>query len=90
MIVDRHGRGILSHGSLAYSLRLSRGDYREKIWDHAAGYLICAEAGGRVTDLDGKPLDFTAGRRLENNRGVIVSNGKLHDRLIDAVRQVSG
>jgi len=31
------------------------------------------ESGGHVTDLDGKELDFTAGRRLKANRGMIVA-----------------
>ena len=35
-------------------------------------------------------LACEAQRRLEDNRGVIGSNGKLHDRRIDTVRQVSG
>ena len=35
-------------------------------------------------------LACEAQRRLEDKRGAIGSNGKLHDRLIDAVRQVSG
>jgi 3'-phosphoadenosine 5'-phosphosulfate (PAPS) 3'-phosphatase len=34
-------------------------DYREAMWDQAAGALLVEEAGGRVTDLDGLPLDFT-------------------------------
>jgi 3'(2'), 5'-bisphosphate nucleotidase len=79
---------VVARGEAEAYLRLSRGDYREKIWDHAAGFLICAEAGGRATDLEGKPLDFSAGRKLEHNRGVIVSNGALHDRLVAAVREV--
>ena len=33
-------------------------DYREKIWDHAAGLLVIEEAGGRVTDMNGLPLDL--------------------------------
>ena len=53
-------------------------DYREKIWDQAAGSIIIEEAGGRVSDLDGKPFDFTTGRSLLNNRGVVASNGAYH------------
>jgi 3'(2'), 5'-bisphosphate nucleotidase len=68
-------------------LRLpTRADYREKIWDHAAGALIVAEAGGTVTDIDGKPLDFTLGSTLANNRGVVATNGPLHDRVLAALR----
>ncbi len=35
------------------------------------------EAGGRVTDLDGKPLDFSHGRTLAKNRGILATNGRL-------------
>ena len=53
-------------------------DYRENVWDHAAGSLVVAEAGGRVCDADGRPLDFTRGRRLDaqpRDRGVRGSGG---------------
>lgn len=53
-------------------------DYLEKIWDQAAGAIIVEEAGGKITDLDGRRLDFSAGRTLANNRGVLASNGRLH------------
>jgi len=54
-------------------------DYRECIWDQAAGSLIIEAAGGKVTDLRGLPLDFSSGRKLTNNTGVFASNGTLHD-----------
>ncbi len=62
-------------------------DYREKIWDQAAGALILEEAGGRITDLDGKPLEFTS-RVLVNNRGVLASNGHLHEELLKALAEI--
>lgn len=61
-------------------------DYREKIWDHAAGTLVVQEAGGRVTDMEGRPLDFSRAARFIDNRGVIVSNGLLHDRVLAALK----
>jgi 3'(2'), 5'-bisphosphate nucleotidase len=64
----------------------ARPGYREKIWDQAAGTLIVEQAGGRVTDLTGAPLDFSAGVTLARNRGVVVSNGKLHEAALAAVR----
>jgi 3'(2'), 5'-bisphosphate nucleotidase len=63
-------------------------DYKEKIWDQAAGALIVEEAGGRVSDLHGKALDFTAGRTLKHNRGILVSNGWLHEPALAALRQI--
>lgn len=61
-------------------------DYEEKIWDQAAGMIVAEEAGGKVTDLDGKRLDFTQGRTLAKNRGVLVTNGKLHEVALEAIR----
>jgi 3'(2'), 5'-bisphosphate nucleotidase len=63
-------------------------DYKEKIWDQAAGSLLVEEAGGRVSDLDSKPLDFTTGRTLCNNRGVLVTNGHLHSAALKALREI--
>lgn len=79
--------GVTARGEADAYLRLPKSaEYVEKIWDHAAGALVVTEAGGRVTDIDGKDLDFSLGYRLENNRGVIVTNGKLHEAVLDAIR----
>ena len=40
------------------------------------------EAGGKVTDIRGKPLDFSIGRLLTANTGVIATNGIIHDEVI--------
>ncbi len=72
---------LLASGEGDLLLRLlspSQPDYREKIWDQAAGSLVVEEAGGRISDLHGKALDFSAGRTLANNRGILASNGLLH------------
>jgi 3'(2'), 5'-bisphosphate nucleotidase len=57
----------------------------EWIWDHAAGVICVEESGGRVTDLDGRPLDFGTGRALTANRGIVGTNGVLHERVLAAV-----
>ncbi|MBC7174569.1 MAG: 3'(2'),5'-bisphosphate nucleotidase, partial [Polyangiaceae bacterium] len=76
----------VARGDASIYLRLpTRADYREKIWDHGAGYLVVTEAGGTVTDVDGKPLDFGRGRTLEANRGVIATAGPIHDAVLAAV-----
>ncbi|MCD4671372.1 MAG: hypothetical protein K8R77_01805 [Anaerolineaceae bacterium] len=62
--------------------------YKEKIWDQAAGAIVIQEAGGRVTDLEGKALDFSAGKKLENNTGVLSTNGLLHDRTLVLVKRL--
>lgn len=78
--------GTVARGDAEIYLRLpTRKDYAEKIWDHAGGVLVVEEAGGRVTDIDGAPLDFTAGPTLARNRGVVVTNGILHDAVLAAL-----
>jgi 3'(2'), 5'-bisphosphate nucleotidase len=80
---------VVARGEADIYLRLpTKADYFEQIWDHAGGVLVVQEAGGRVTDVTGKPLEFVHGRTLKQNRGVVVSNGALHDAVLDAVRAV--
>jgi 3'(2'), 5'-bisphosphate nucleotidase len=80
---------VVARGDASIYLRLPKEDgYQEKIWDHAAGSLIVEEAGGRVTDADGKRLDFATGVKLLHNRGIIVSNDRLHAAVLEAVQAV--
>lgn len=77
----------LARGDASVYLRLpTQADYREKIWDHAAGALVVTEAGGRVTDVDGRELDFSQGRTLAGNRGVIATGGVDHEAVLAALR----
>ncbi|MCA9029198.1 MAG: 3'(2'),5'-bisphosphate nucleotidase [Planctomycetaceae bacterium] len=77
---------VVARGEADLYLRLpTRKDYREKIWDHAGGVLVVEEAGGKATDVDGKELDFSLGSELANNRGVVVTNGHIHDVVLQAV-----
>jgi 3'(2'), 5'-bisphosphate nucleotidase len=80
---------VVARGEADIYLRLpTKADYFEQIWDHAGGVLVVQEAGGRVTDVAGKPLEFIHGRTLKNNRGVVVSNSRLHDAVLEAVAAV--
>ena len=78
---------MVARGEAEIYLRLPRPgtDYTERIWDHAAGALVVEAAGGTVTDMHGAPLDFTHGRLLEENTGVVATNGPVHDEVIDAL-----
>jgi 3'(2'), 5'-bisphosphate nucleotidase len=82
---------VLAAGKGDLMLRLlssAKPDYREKIWDQAAGSLILEEAGGCITDLHGRPLDFTTGRSLIHNRGILASNNLLHPIALQALQTI--
>lgn len=78
--------GMVACGDADVYVRLPKGGKAHKVWDHAAGVAIVQAAGGVVTDLDGSLLDFSLGRTLAHNKGMVVtSGGTLHDRLLDAL-----
>jgi 3'(2'), 5'-bisphosphate nucleotidase len=82
--------GVVARGDSDIYLRLpspKTPDYRERIWDHAAGVLIVEEAGGRDTDAYGRELDFGQGLRLLSNQGIVVSNGRFHSDILEAIAQ---
>ncbi|PKI32850.1 hypothetical protein CRG98_046759 [Punica granatum] len=79
--------GALSRGDGAIYMRFPHKGYREKIWDHAAGCIVVTEAGGVVTDASGQPLDFSKGRHLNLDTGIVVTNQKLMPLLLKAVRE---
>lgn len=80
---------LVARGEADLYMRLPTGaKYQEKIWDHAAGALVATEAGATVSDIEGKPLDFTHGRELLKNRGILTTNGPLHRRALEAIRNL--
>ncbi|AFY82393.1 3'(2'),5'-bisphosphate nucleotidase [Oscillatoria acuminata] len=82
--------GIVASGQAALYMRLpspKTPDYRENIWDHAAGAIVVEEAGGRVTDMHGNSLPFGMGKKMVNNQGIVVSNGTIHDTVLKALQE---
>jgi myo-inositol-1(or 4)-monophosphatase len=52
------------------------------IWDVAAGVLLIEEAGGKVTDWQG--------RKIKNNvQELVASNGKIHGQLVNQLKKIS-
>jgi 3'(2'), 5'-bisphosphate nucleotidase len=78
---------VVARGEASIYLRIPRGGYQENIWDHAAGMLIVEEAGGIVTDVDGRLLDLTTGRRMTANRGVVAAPAVFQEAVVEAVRE---
>lgn len=56
---------------------------RPSIWDICAGAVIIQEAGGKVTDNRGEPIDWLK----KKNLFIVASNGILHDSIIGALKQ---
>ena len=77
---------LVGAGAAEINIRLPPPGYREKIWDHAAGNVFITEAGGTVTDLEGRGLDFTQGRLLDASvTGILSSNGLLHEEFLRTI-----
>ncbi|KAI9761053.1 MAG: hypothetical protein M1840_002038 [Geoglossum simile] len=89
--IDSQAKYILvAYGGADIYLRLQRdGGYIEPIWDHAAGDIIVRESGGEVTDSEGKRLDFSKGRTLTANSGVVVASREIHHQVLKAVQEVT-
>ena len=89
-IIGQAKHGVLARGEASVYMNLlkpGKEDYRETIWDYAAGIIVVEEAGGVVTDVDGRALDFSQGKRLTHNRGILATNGKLHPRLLECIHE---
>jgi 3'(2'), 5'-bisphosphate nucleotidase len=54
---------------------------RTKVWDTCGPEAVLVGAGGRMTDMDGRPLSYTE-PDLYNRRGIVASNGPLHARVV--------
>ncbi|KAK3392540.1 hypothetical protein B0T20DRAFT_58222 [Sordaria brevicollis] len=64
-----------------------RRDRYAKIWDHAGAMLLFEEVGGMITDVDGKEIDLTKGRKLTANFGFVAAPRSVHHVVLKAVRQ---
>jgi 3'(2'), 5'-bisphosphate nucleotidase len=55
-------------------------------WDSCATEALGKAAGGECTDADGKAFDYRSAS-LENSRGMVASNGRVHPALLEALRR---
>lgn len=77
---------VTARGQADAYLRLpTKKGYIERIWDHAAGSLVATEAGCFVTDIHGNALDFSHGKGLERNKGIICAPPRVHGLVIGAI-----
>ena len=57
---------------------------RTKQWDTCAPEVILTEAGGRMTDLFGDPLNYNV-PDVQNRNGLVASNGASHEEIIETL-----
>ena len=78
LLVRRPGAAALDLAYVAAGRLEGFWEVKLNPWDVAAGWLLVEEAGGRVTDLEGKPY------RL-GHRYIVASNGRVHQALLEAL-----
>ncbi|QDS72899.1 hypothetical protein FKW77_007742 [Venturia effusa] len=62
--------------------------HRTALWDHAGGHLLAEEMGIKVTDIEGKDIDFGQGRRFYGNLGNVAAPVAFHAQVLKAVQEV--
>ena len=58
---------------------------RTKQWDTCAPEVILHEAGGRITDLFGRPLRYNHAD-VQNRNGLVASNGVSHSQIVELLQ----
>ena len=56
-------------------------------WDTCGAEAVLRGAGGRLTDLEGRPLVY-GGQDLRNRRGLVATNGVCHEAVVAAIAPV--
>ncbi|HET7539493.1 MAG TPA: 3'(2'),5'-bisphosphate nucleotidase CysQ [Polyangiaceae bacterium] len=61
--------------------------YAGKRWDACAADALISAAGGKLSNARGEPIDYRS-EHLDNDRGVVASNGLLHDAILEKLAAV--
>ncbi len=76
---------ILKKSENHYDVYIKPNDQSNE-WDSCAAQVILEEAGGKITDLYGSDIFYNKENPKHTN-GIIASNGKCHDELVQKVRE---
>ncbi|KAH7545904.1 hypothetical protein FEM48_Zijuj01G0143200 [Ziziphus jujuba var. spinosa] len=83
---------MVASGRASVFILRTRDEKTIKAWDHAAGIICVHEAGGQVSDWEGYQIDLTADqterRIIFPLGGVLVTNGTLHNQIIEIIYRV--
>lgn len=83
--VRRSGSAALDMAWIAAGRADGFWEFELNPWDVAAGAILIREAGGKVTDLDGKPW---TDRRTMGKR-TLATNGRVHREMVNVLRRIS-
>ncbi len=61
--------------------------HHTKLWDSCAPQAILEAAGGTMTDIYGKPLEYTS-ESVQNLSGMLASNGQQHEQIVETIEEV--
>ncbi|MFH1652315.1 MAG: inositol monophosphatase family protein [Chloroflexota bacterium] len=88
-LLAREGQAVRREGSTALSLcHVACGRFDgfcvtgNEVWDYAAGLLLVREAGGSVTDFQGKPF-----RIGEGSNKMLATNGRIHGEVLQRFKE---
>ena len=70
--------------------RPARGRHVAEPPGHGLRRALVRAAGGQVTGLDGRAVDFSQGAELRGTLGLIASNGLIHSRVVEAMARAAG
>lgn len=86
--LGRNVRGVRSLGAAALEIcyvacgRVSAFiQYQLSPWDYGAAALMVTEAGGRITQMDGSPLN------IRRKSSILATNGLLHDEILRLLKE---
>ncbi|WP_243094419.1 inositol monophosphatase family protein [Thermus thalpophilus] len=80
LLVRRPGAAALDLAYVAAGRLEGFWEVKLNPWDVAAGWLLVEEAGGRVTDLEGRPYHL-------GHRYIVATNGRIHEALLRVLRE---
>lgn len=58
-----------------------------KEWDSAASYCIVNEAGGKMTDMNGKDISYN-NKIVNHQNGILVTNGLIHEKIVNEFKKL--
>lgn len=76
--------GLIAQGDAEIYLNPSN---KTSIWDSAPNIVILTEAGGQITDLNGKELHVDPAKKLNEN-GIVATNGQNHLEIVNQIREI--